>query len=177
MSIKHLTDEQLQLYLDGGKSKENLLIEAHLNKCKDCLQQLEAYQLVFVELKTEPEEVFSLGFESVVIDKIHDKESKIIRIKNFFLYAAAIIFGAIISIYVLLSIQISESIEHIFVDKWVGAKYTYDYIFSISSDLNISIEVFISAGIILLFYGFFDRILMFSKNKKFSIFNGVKMFV
>jgi len=177
MSLTHLTDEQLQLYLDGGKSEETLIIEEHLKLCKDCRQQLRAYQLVVAELQAEPTEVFSPGFESLIIDKIQDKASVKLRIKNFLLHAAAIIFGAIISIYVVLSVQISESFERIFIDKWIGARYIYDYVFSISSDLNVSIEVFISAGIILFFYGLFDRILMFAKNKRFSIFNGVKMFV
>ena len=177
MSIIHLTDEQLQLYLEGGISQETSLIEEHLYSCEDCRLQLAAYRSVFTELNVEPAEVFSPGFESGIIENLWDKVNKKFQIKNFLLHAAAILFGAIISIYVFLSIQISENIERIFVDKWVGVKYIYDYVFRISSDLNISTEVFISIGIILFFYGIFDRVLLFSQNKKFSIFNGIKIFV
>ena len=67
MFLKHLTDEQLQLYLDDEIREENSLIEEHLHKCKYCLQQLETYRLVFAELKSEPEEVFSPGFESIIM--------------------------------------------------------------------------------------------------------------
>jgi predicted anti-sigma-YlaC factor YlaD len=177
MSIIHLTDEQLQLYLQGGRSQETSLIEEHLYSCEDCRLQLAVYRSVFTELNVEPADVFSPGFESGIIENLRDNVNKKIQIKNFLLHAAAILFGAIISIYVFLSIQISENIERIFIDDWIGLKYIYDYIFSISSELNISTEVFISVGIILFFYSIFDRLLLFFQNKKFSIFNGVKIFV
>lgn len=173
MSIIHLSDEQLQLYLDDGSNEKSSFIEEHLRCCEQCRQQLAAYHSVIDELNTEPENVFSPGFESIIIDKIQEKANKILKIKNFFFHAAAIVFVMIISIYVFMSAPISENMVRIFVDKWIGAKYLYDSVLRISGDLDISLKVLVSAGIILFFYGLFDRILVTLKSKKFSLFSVV----
>ena len=177
MSIIHLTDDQLQFYLESGIGKDNSSVETHLQTCEQCRQQLEAYTFVFSELNSESDEVFSPGFESDIIKKIQKSISVKSKIKTCLLYSAAIIFGSIISVYIFFSVQIPENLLNFFVDKWIGAKYLYDYIFRVSSDLNISSSILISAGIILFIYELFDRLIQSSTRKKLSIFNNVKIFV
>lgn len=50
----HLTDEQLNEYLDN-ESGDRTLIEAHLSSCADCAARLSALRVLFVEIESLPE--------------------------------------------------------------------------------------------------------------------------
>ena len=50
----HLTDEQLNEYLDN-ETKERVRIEAHLSSCDDCAARLTALQDLFAEIESLPE--------------------------------------------------------------------------------------------------------------------------
>jgi anti-sigma factor RsiW len=50
----HLTDEQLNEYLDD-ESAERAQIEAHLSSCADCAARLTALQALFTEIVSLPE--------------------------------------------------------------------------------------------------------------------------
>jgi anti-sigma factor RsiW len=50
----HLTDEQLNEYLDG-EIKDRANVEVHLSACGDCAARLTALQALFVEIMSLPE--------------------------------------------------------------------------------------------------------------------------
>ena len=50
----HLTDEQLNEYLDG-ETTGRILIEAHLASCADCAARLAAFQALFAEIESLPD--------------------------------------------------------------------------------------------------------------------------
>jgi len=50
----HLTDEQLNEYLDN-ETMERVLIEAHLSSCGECVARLTALQALFDEIESLPE--------------------------------------------------------------------------------------------------------------------------
>lgn len=50
----HLTDEQLNEYLDN-ETAERAVLEAHLAACVDCATRLSALQTLFAELESLPE--------------------------------------------------------------------------------------------------------------------------
>lgn len=54
----HLTDEQLNEYLDN-ESDEHVQIEAHLSACADCTARLMALQTLFAEVESLPEVALS----------------------------------------------------------------------------------------------------------------------
>jgi len=54
----HLTDEQLNEYLDNA-STERLLLEAHLASCDECTARLSALQALFTALDSLPEVALS----------------------------------------------------------------------------------------------------------------------
>lgn len=54
----HLTDEQLNEYLDHETSQRDE-IEAHLSSCMDCAARLSALQDLFAEIESLPEESLS----------------------------------------------------------------------------------------------------------------------
>ncbi|MGH9879564.1 MAG: anti-sigma factor family protein [Nitrososphaerales archaeon] len=52
--MTHLTDEQLNEYLDN-ESTERVQLEAHLSSCDDCATRLTALQALFAEIESLPE--------------------------------------------------------------------------------------------------------------------------
>ena len=54
----HLTDEQLNEYLDNA-STERALIETHLDSCDECAARLSTLQTLFVDLDSLPEVALS----------------------------------------------------------------------------------------------------------------------
>ena len=54
----HLTDEQLNEYLDNA-STERILLEAHLDSCEECAARLSTLQALFTALDSLPEVALS----------------------------------------------------------------------------------------------------------------------
>ena len=52
MALNHLTDEQIQEYLDGNVSK-NSWIAGHLKSCGDCEEQIDDYSSLYSALEVE----------------------------------------------------------------------------------------------------------------------------
>ncbi len=51
----HLTDEQLNEYLDNESTDERAQIESHLSSCDECAARLSTLQNLFAELESLPE--------------------------------------------------------------------------------------------------------------------------
>jgi len=65
----HLTDEQLNEYLDN-ESTEPMQIEAHLTECADCVARLTALQSLFAEIESLPELTFSRNLAAPFIPPV-----------------------------------------------------------------------------------------------------------
>jgi anti-sigma factor RsiW len=51
----HISDVQLNEYLDNNETTERAFIEAHLSSCGECTARLTALQAVFTEIESLPE--------------------------------------------------------------------------------------------------------------------------
>ena len=51
--MKHLTDDQIQAYLDGDKIENINKIEEHLQACEKCRLNLNAYEQIYTTIKIE----------------------------------------------------------------------------------------------------------------------------
>ncbi|MGB2982199.1 MAG: zf-HC2 domain-containing protein, partial [Candidatus Zixiibacteriota bacterium] len=68
MSLKHLTDEEIQNYLDGNLSRDiALLTERHLETCPLCREAVKQYQGVYAGLDKEEGFELSKGFAKSVV--------------------------------------------------------------------------------------------------------------
>jgi anti-sigma factor RsiW len=67
--MKHLSDEQLNEYLDH-ESQEQAKIESHLAACDECTMRLAAFQTLFTELDSLPDEAFSVNIAPAVIQRV-----------------------------------------------------------------------------------------------------------
>ncbi|MFN8411063.1 MAG: hypothetical protein U0Z26_01610 [Anaerolineales bacterium] len=67
--MKHLSEEQLNEYLDH-ESQERELIEAHLSTCDECVARLNSLQAVFTELDSLPELAFTRDLATPVTRRL-----------------------------------------------------------------------------------------------------------
>jgi hypothetical protein len=51
--MNHLTDDQIQFYLDNDKSADIIEIEEHLKQCEKCRLNLNTYQQIFSAINIE----------------------------------------------------------------------------------------------------------------------------
>jgi hypothetical protein len=71
MQLKHLTDEEIQDFLDGNLTHERtLLVEKHLETCARCREALRQYQSLYLGLRDDRGFELSKGFARSVIRKL-----------------------------------------------------------------------------------------------------------
>jgi hypothetical protein len=71
MQLKHLTDEEIQDYLDGNLSGETTLqVREHLQVCRRCREALKQYQSLYVGLEDDAGFELSKGFAKTVVRRL-----------------------------------------------------------------------------------------------------------
>ncbi|MBN2105243.1 hypothetical protein JW835_14495 [bacterium] len=50
--MKHLTDHEIQAWIDGDPGMNRFLIEAHLHQCRECRDCLKSYQTLYTVMET-----------------------------------------------------------------------------------------------------------------------------
>lgn len=71
MQLQHLTDEEIQDYLDGNLSEDNaLLARQHLETCPLCRKAVKQYQSIYVRLEDDQGFELSKGFARSVVNKL-----------------------------------------------------------------------------------------------------------
>ena len=71
MQLEHLTDEEIQDYLDGNLSQKiTLLVRQHLEECNRCRQTLKQYQSVYVGLEDDKKFELPKGFARSVVNQL-----------------------------------------------------------------------------------------------------------
>ena len=71
--MKHLTDDEIQDYLDGNISKDNIDIEKHLQTCRECRNALNQYNDLYDELKDDSDIPLPKNIAQSVVSKISVK--------------------------------------------------------------------------------------------------------
>jgi anti-sigma factor RsiW len=77
MKFLHLTDEQLQAYLDGDIT-DRVEIERHLQLCKECQKALNSYKSVYYNLEHEslPEVLSEKTIDKILYSAINIEKKK-----------------------------------------------------------------------------------------------------
>ena len=101
MPLKHLTDDEIQDYLDGNLTQRDwVLAEKHLKTCPLCQEALKQYKALYVGLKHELGFELSQNFAKAVIRRLPAQEEAEPHFD--FLNIFLIIFGALSSLGVAL---------------------------------------------------------------------------
>ena len=169
MSLNHLNDRELQTYVDGQLVENRRAIENHLSQCNLCQTQLAAYQKISSTFRTEPEEIFSVNFENIIIQKIQQTAFQKYRIKDrLYWFLSTTISFSILACYLFIS-QTGKYILGSIRNNLIWIKNTLFSVFEILEYLDIRRELIITAGIILLLFSISDRVLLLLRYKKVAL--------
>ncbi|TFG97777.1 MAG: hypothetical protein E4H13_10585 [Calditrichales bacterium] len=127
MITNHLSDEDLQAYLDAQTASEKDSIEIHLSKCAECRSQLQAYRQLYGILETDTAMGLSPDFATRVISTIAAKPEHQVQKQENALIMAFFMIASAVGIYFLnpLSLAMNAS-DKIFktggevVAHWIG---------------------------------------------------------
>lgn len=72
--MKHLSDEQIQDYLDGNAKNFNGYIGRHLASCQKCQRKLKDYQFIKLALKQNFDFHLPVNFSQLVLKSIKEKK-------------------------------------------------------------------------------------------------------
>jgi predicted anti-sigma-YlaC factor YlaD len=95
MAIEHLTDQQIQDYLDGNLTEDAHKIEEHIESCKACQAELARYKSISTALSEDIGFELSPNFASEVVASIQEKgaERFFFRLSHIILWATGVLAG------------------------------------------------------------------------------------
>ncbi|MFQ5633173.1 MAG: anti-sigma factor family protein [bacterium] len=160
--MKHLSDEDLQAYLDGVHGVNRVETEAHLMICKDCQHALEAYRHVYTALQNEPSSVFSLASENAIMQKISIESEKFGQAIEWLLFAISAIFGLAMTGYILMTAVTGEQLSD-FVQYIQGL---FSFVKSTNAVSPKNISLLLMTSVVLAALHFLDKYLFQKKFKK-----------
>lgn len=161
MAVKHLSDEQIQDFLDGNLQASEKSLKKHLQSCSVCRKTWSYYQNLYSGLKKEPEFKLPSNFAHTVISRLPQMEKAQAR------FQFSDIFISITGIAALLGALI----------YFIDIKIFADLIAKISSlvstaknltALNGGLMILGLAGLTLLFTATLDWLLVEPRSKKLA---------
>lgn len=78
--MKHLTDRQMQAFLDGQDRSQNSAAQKHLQECDFCRSELSAYQKVYQALDENPGFALQPDFTNLVLNRLQARAEKRIQL-------------------------------------------------------------------------------------------------
>lgn len=75
MERQHLTDEEIQVFLDSKRSDQEMERNQHLKNCEICQRNLKIYQNLYVGLEKDPGFKLPRNFAKSVVSKLTEKQS------------------------------------------------------------------------------------------------------
>lgn len=73
MKKKHINEIEIQQYVLRKADCDIIIIE-HINHCQKCRAEVEVYELLFAEIKKEPNPVFDFDIANLVIQQLPEKQ-------------------------------------------------------------------------------------------------------
>ncbi|KPL00578.1 MAG: hypothetical protein AMJ90_08085 [candidate division Zixibacteria bacterium SM23_73_2] len=172
MALRHLTDEQIQDFLDGNLSLTNKSAQKHLETCELCQEALEEYKKLHLELKKEPGFKLPKRFAADVISKL-PQAPKLKSHKNYaeiLLVILGILAGLSAILYFINWDPIVKTITYIpllqfefLFDLWISAG-------TILTNLKINIDLLLLSGLTLLVISILDYMVSHYRYRSISPF-------
>jgi len=147
----HITDIQLQAYLDKQDGLETTNIEEHLKLCASCQKNLEEYQDIYTILNTDPFGKLSRDFSTKIVSAISDPQESRGRLFESGSIIAFFLFGIAVSVYFVNPFPVITNISNnIFINL---SEYATKFL----PELNGNLPVFIVAILIFLLVEVIDK--------------------
>jgi hypothetical protein len=99
MSIKHISDRDIQTYLDGIEMENRALIKEHLDSCSPCHNTFKAYQEVYLGISSAEVSELSPGFSDRVMEDLKKKLENKSQLRETLSLIALFLVGSVVSFY------------------------------------------------------------------------------
>ncbi len=179
MATEHLTDEQIQNYLDGNLPHDQLsILTAHIQSCPNCQSELAQYQELYAELKEDVSFDLSMNFSNDVIKTVQAeaKRAYMARLWNLLLPVIGIAVGIGVMIYY---VDFKPSMK-VFADSLNPGRYFDSAVLSelsqVLAKLNVNLNIIVFAGLSLLAVILIDYLISRHKEKLFSYLRMLPVF-
>ncbi|MCP4725538.1 MAG: hypothetical protein GY863_10900 [bacterium] len=165
MSVDHLTENEMQEYLEGASGDKQPEIEDHLKQCEACRVQITAYRHIFKGFNGEPENIFSDDLEEIVLEKIRTTDPVKSTVKNplFYLLPAGIGLGMIVAFIIRKNIFSVLTEQYNYITREVLLSITALSDILNSNDLRI--EYLVIFLVFFLIYSTLDRVFFSTEYK------------
>jgi anti-sigma factor RsiW len=171
MQLKHLSDEEIQDYLDGNLSKAAALkMEEHLEACPRCREALKQYQNVCVGLEDDRGFELPRGFAKAVVRRLPaegETESRF-NYLNVFLAILGIIVAAGGTLYFVDLRPLGRAFSHVLPGPELGSGLLA-LIENLLIGLNGNVGFLIFALLTLILVAVLDRLVFQPKYKRVSL--------
>ncbi|MGB2696374.1 MAG: zf-HC2 domain-containing protein [Candidatus Zixiibacteriota bacterium] len=170
MELRHLTDEEIQDYLDGNVPSGNRYVQEHLRKCERCRKALLEYQSLYLGLKKDRGFELPANFPKAVISKLPEEQT--VKSRSKYYESLLIILGILVAGFVSLQFinfrPLFNIISGIQMPQF-GFVYTFFHSFeTLLKALNINNSLIIFAILTILIISVLDYIILHPKQKPIS---------
>ena len=94
MAFKHLTDMEIQDYLDDNLPQEQSgIVQNHIENCRSCQNELKLYRNLYGGLKEEPAFSLSPNFAASIVSRIEVEQAGSFRLKLWYIFLSILGIG------------------------------------------------------------------------------------
>lgn len=171
MTNEHLTDQQLQEYLDGVLEPQQVLgIEEHLWHCDLCQAALQQYQFLYAELQAVPQAALAPDFAARVMKMVRLEKTKALLTR---LGAALWPIGTFVAAVGVMSRYVDlKSFISLFIESLNPTRYfdstIITNIYQILQNYHINLNIIVFAGLTLIVVFLIDQFISKYRSKIFS---------
>jgi predicted anti-sigma-YlaC factor YlaD len=171
MAVTHLTDEQIQRYLDGDRSLPARDAKRHLQQCEECRLEVEVYAQVYEGLKEDTAFELPPGFVDTVVGRLPCPASGSARVSLAGLIL--IILGSIAAlcagIYFMRGISLTKVLEGLSAGIAILGSSFAETLQVATPDVGIRVELLLFAGFILCAFAVLERVLLWSRGRHYCL--------
>jgi hypothetical protein len=170
VELRHLTDEEIQDYLDGNIPEENKYVQEHLRTCERCRKALLGYQNLYLGLKKEQGFELPSNFPKTVISKLPEEEIEKSRPKyyEFALIILGIAVAGLVGFHLIDLRPLIQTFSGMPIPKFAFISTFFDSFISLLKILNINTSLVIFSALTIIIIKVLDYIILHPKGKPIS---------
>jgi len=170
MELRHLTDEEIQDYLDGNIPEGDKYVQEHLRRCERCRNALQEYKSLYFGLKNDQGFDLAASFPQAVLSKLPKEQTARSRFRyfEFFLIIIGIAVAGYVSLQFINLRPLIQAIPGIQILDFRFISIFLDPFESLLKALNINSSLIIFSALTLVIIKALDYIILHPKEKPLS---------
>ena len=170
MELRHLTDEEIQDYLDRNIPEGDKYVQEHLRACERCRKALLEYQSLYLGLKKEQGFELPSNFPKKVISRLPEEQTVKSRPKyfEFALIILGIAVAGLVSFHLINLQPLIQTFSGMSMPKFAFISSFYDSFVSLLKVLNINNSLIIFSALTVIIIKILDYIILHPKQRPIS---------